>query len=295
MKKCMVFELNSSAQNEFLTKHCLEHKNFEKFKQMLEDRMPLTAFMLNVMLYFDYGEDDIKEVLKVAKVVETDVIPWMTNVFEVDELSEILTEYDDLLPNDYPSDDDCVRLKLWKTLLKRQKYQILAQYAPDILEKENFMEARLALLRADIAKYADKFIKKGFQSDIAAIKDGWKYLIDFGQVNYVLKYTQVSDNKNEILDYCLDKGLEQEIYDAGFVDFLLKHKKFEILRKNHCINRDFLRTCHELVDWEGSWKVCKHRPQARKTLLAIAREFKDSHECMDFLKNHGTWWDKFWL
>ena len=301
-----IFSLNTSEQNECLAWHCLKNHDMSAFESMLDSEMPLTSFMLTAMLCLSYDKEVIKGVLKKAKIVEPNVIPWMQNCFELEELTDILPEYDELLPKGYPSDEDCVRLKLWKALLKRQSYNVLAQNAPEVLEKHISMSssARLALLKADFAKYADIILKNGYYCSILQIKDGWKYLIDHGKAVWVLQH-ELQDfaiEKEEIAKYCLEKGLLQELYDAEFYDLLLQNNHVDVFVKNHSNYQKFLEQYPDKVDWEDLWtfkgendKMALVIDAIRKRLLKTAKKHKDIPACVEFLKKHGSWWDKLWL
>lgn len=302
-----VFVQNPSVWNEFFVWNCLELGNIDKFKQMLKEEMPLSAPMLSIMLYWGYNREAIKEVLKIAEIIDDSIFPWMQEFFEVDELAEILPEYDELLPKDYPSNEDCVRLKLWKALLKRRRYDDVAQNAPEVLEENEYLthDVCQALLRANFVKYADICFKKGLYSEILAVKDGWKYLIEHGKMTwlYAWKHLPSFISKEDMIAYCLENGMYQALYEVEMYDLLLEHGQVDVFVKNKSGYRGFLDKYPEKVDWEYRWK-CSTEEDGRKTflteeirkkLLKVARQHKDVPACVEFLKNHGTWWDKMWL
>ena len=129
-----IIALNSVQQNEMMVWHCLENSDMVRFKQLLKSGMPLSPFMLTSMVFFDFSDTAIKEVLALGKITDNaaEIISWMRSYFTVDALAIILPIFDEYLPDDYPSDEDCVRLRLWETLYRRKKYTLVAKKCPGV-------------------------------------------------------------------------------------------------------------------------------------------------------------------
>ncbi len=122
-----IIKLNSAEQNEQMAWYCIENSEVGHLKQLLRDGMPLNAFMLTAMVFFGHRDALIKEILQETSTFDDDVIQWMRGYFEVDELAEVLPRYQKKLPKDWPSNEDCARLKLWTTLCLRREFYSVAR------------------------------------------------------------------------------------------------------------------------------------------------------------------------
>lgn len=292
-----IIPLNLSQQNEFMAWYCLEHHQTDKFKELLEAGMPLSGFMLTSMVFFEYSDKVIKEILLVSENVEKDVVPWMKAYFQITDLADVLPEFESLLSDDYPTNDECVQLKLWNVLLKREQFDLLAQNAPEILENEKSYQALVALEKCDFEKYAPLALEQGYPGAVLSVPDGWKYLIDHGFVEWLLDKLSTFDSllpREDIIAYCVQKGYVDELYKAKEYAELLEHEQFDVFVKNHSFNSVFLETYPEHVDWEDLWKYTTSQSN-RKYLIQEA--FKNRYETKnyDFLWKHGGWWTKWRL
>lgn len=259
---------------------CLEHSEIERFKQLLQDGMALTCDMLTTMMFFGYSDDAIKSILKTANKYDSTVVKWMQHYFTVDELVEVLPHYQDDLPSDWPSNEDCARLKLWKALSKRKCYNVIAKFAPEIAEQKG---AYRALIRVDFAKYAPICLKNEWLPYIMSAKDGWKYLIDNGKAGWVLKARCNLFPWNEAIAYCMQKGLDNELYAAECYDALLSHGRTEVFVKNHSGYSGFLSQYPELVDWEYLWE---NNQLSHDYLIEQALKNRNTPNNHEFLKRH---------
>lgn len=293
-----IIPLNSENQNEVLVWYCLEHSEIEKFKQLLRDDMPLNAFMLTSMVFLDYTDDVIKEVLKSAVNLKDNVFTWLKNHFEATELSDVLPLYEQLLPKDYPSNDECVELKLWKALYNRGEYGLVARNAPQILEQRGGYWADIALLNANFEKYAPQCLERERYNSIIAVKEGWKYLIDHGQAQWVLQKAGSSFKEllpyQECVDYCLQKELYEDLYAAKCYDALLEHQKFEIFVKHHSSNPKFLTEHPDKVDWDDLWEQTDDKLH-HKYLKEKAFCNRNVSQCNEFLWKHAGLLDQIRL
>ncbi len=292
-KRIMPF--TSAEQNEKLAWYCLEHHEIGRFRQLVQSKMPLTADMLTTMAFFDYSDDAIKEVLTLVTKYTPPVIQWMQSYFTVAELADVLPHYQDKLPNDWPTDEECAQLKLWETLCQRHKFDLVAQNAPEFLEKDNWMdypEACIALLRRDFAKYAPLMLQQKRPGVLLYSEDGWKYVIDNGMALWLLSLGDACGllPKNEIIDYCLQKGLDEELYHEICYDKLLENKRFEVFVKHHSLYHGFLTGYPEKVDWEGLWKYYEGDAVKQKQIIKAAKFNKNMPKCYEFLTAHLNLW-----
>ena len=283
--------LNSAEQNERMVWYCLEHNEIGRFMQLVRSNMPLTTDMLTAMVFFDYSDAKIKEILTLFTKYTPPVIQWIRNYFPVDELAEVLPHFQENLPEDWPSNEDCVRFKLWETLCIRKQFDAVAQNAPEFLESEQWLsnyKARVALIKTDFDKYAPLFMQKGAYGSIVAIEGGWKYLIDHGQLQWL-----VSNNffgsllpKDEIIDYALQQGFAEELYKAKCYDELLAHDVFDVFVKNRSFYSKFLTEHPDKVDWEDLWKQCNGNKENQNYLKQQAYKNKNVPKCYEFLMAH---------
>ncbi len=296
-----IVPLNSFEQNEKMVWYCLEHHEIGRFKQLVQSNMPLTADMLTTLVFFDYFKDTIKEVLTLVTKYTVPVIDWMRAYFTVEELADVLPYYQDKLPDDWPTDNECLELKLWETLCRRHKFDLVAQNAPEFLEKEGewmtYSDVCVALLKQNFAKYAPMMMEQKRFSCLLALRNGWKYLIDNGMAIKILEMKDACGllPKDEIIDYCLQKQLYEELYLAGCDDKLLENKKFDLFVKHHSLDNKFLTEYPEEVDWEDLWKYYKYDAKSRKKLLEKAKQNKKVPKCYEFLINHLGLWGQFCL
>lgn len=295
--------LNSAEQNEKMAWYCLERHEIGRFKQLIQSNMPLTADMLTTMAFFDYSKAAIKEVLTLITKYTPSVIQWMKGYFTVEELADVLPHYQDQLPNDWPADEECVQLKLWEALCQRHNFDLVAQHAPEFLEQDKWMalsDVCVALLKHNFAKYAPLMLEQKRFSCLLALSDGWKYLIDNGMAIQILEMKDACGllPQDEIIDYCLQKGLYEELYLAGCDDKLLENKKFDLFVKHHSLYNKFLTEYPEEVDWEDLWKYYKYDKydaKSRKYLLEKAKLNKTVPKCYEFLAAHLNFWGQLCL
>ena len=294
-------QLNSSQQNDIIAWYALEKRQLNKLQQLIEDGMPLTLFILTAMVFFDYSDDEIKTILKSTKNIDGKVVPWMRQYFEVSELSEILPLYQSHLLPDFPSDEECIEFKLWQALGQREKFDLIAQNAPEFLV-EHYKKneaANSALLKVDFEKYAPIVLKNSFTSFLT-IKDGWKYLVNHGKVKELLDLYRhlISSSwvylpqKNELESYCVETDHCEELYADGRYKLLLANKKIDVFIKNKSFNSDFLTQFPDQVKWEELWNCCE---SGREHLKKMARKNIRVQQCSDFLWNHSNFIEKLYL
>lgn len=289
MENKIIIPLNSVEQNQFMVWNCLKKEDLPYFKRLLLDGLPLDAFMLNSMVFFEYKEADIKEVLRIATKSEKDVVQWMKGNFTIDELADILPLYQERLPDDYPTDKDCVRLKLWKTLHKRRCDDLIAKHAPEVAEEMRLYDS---LLKTNFAKYAPICLKERWIRTLMSVPEGKKFLIDNGKVDVVLSMYGSAANP-DVLNYCLQKGLFEEVYAVAkrydrpaYYDALLEHGEFAVFVKDHSLYAKFLNKYPDKVDWEVLWKE-KNTFLQHQHLKMHARRNKKVPQCREFLWKHS--------
>jgi len=299
-----ILELNSSEQNEFLAWKCLEKSDLPTFLMLLKNDMALSAFMLTSMAVLKYDKKDIKQALIECTTIENDdVIKWMQAYFPIDELTEVLPEFDGGLLNDYPTNEVCVKFGLWATLCDRKEYDLVVQNAPDpykILSEENDVKAEQALLKFNFEKYAPFVFARGYYGAFLLSEQGWKYLIDHGAVSWLLNIAKngfMGDvlAKSDIVTYCLEQGLVDEVY--RFIEYrseLLRQGAFEVFRKNHSWNSDFLKNYPQEVDWEDLWHGCLNK-SSKRHLKKLAFEHREIQKCADFVWEHSGWIGRLYL
>ena len=128
----------------------------------------------------------------IAKRVQKDIFWWLKDQFELHEISSLLFKWKSRLPLRLLTDEEKAELGMFSILMKLQRYDILAKYAPKVLlrqvsRKTNKMfSSAKALLEYDFRKYADFIFQKEMFGSILSVKGGWKYLIDHGQKDFVL-------------------------------------------------------------------------------------------------------------
>ena len=294
-----IIKLNSAEQNEQMAWYCIENSEIGRFKQLLHDGMKLNAFMLTAMVFFGHRDALIKEVLQEALTFDDDVIQWMRGYFEVDELAEVLPRYQKKLPKDWPSNEDCARLKLWTTLCNRREFSLVAQNAPELLIKSTlsgYNSVWVALLKVDFAKYAPQALEKGYYSAFLA-KDGWwKYLVDNDRADWLLKRGDKGGllPEKEIAEYCYHKGLFDELLNNKYDEILLKYHNFAVYVKHHSFRKVFLSQYPEQVDWEDLWQRSDTK-ELQDYLLELAARNKEVPKCREFLARHYGFWKQILL
>lgn len=299
-KKCYegIIALNSVQNNEQMAWYCLEKSELSRFKQLLSEGMPLTPFMLTSMVFFGYYEAEIKEVLALAEIEDSskDLLSWVRGYFSEDELNDVLPLFDAYLPDDYPSNEVCVRLKLWNTLYRRKQCNLIAPNAPEFLLEKKTKDAYAALVQHDLEKYAPILVENRFLLTVLAASDGWKYLVDHGYAKEVLKLKDFAGllKQNEIAEYCWKKGLINELYEAECYDVLLAHQEIDVFVKNHSTYGKFLKDYPEKVDWEDLWDTYPDLVH-RVCLKEAAKLNKKVPACSEFLLAHSGLWEQIWL
>lgn len=299
-KKCYegIIALNSVQNNEQMAWYCLEKSELSRFKQLLKEGMPLTPFMLTSMVFFGFYGTAIKEVLALAEIEDSskDLLSWVRGYFDEDDLNEVLPLFDAYLPDDYPSNDVCVRLKLWNTLYRRKQCNLIAPNAPEFLLEKHSAAAYAALVSLDLEKYAPVLIENRFPLTVIAAPGGWKYLIDHGYAKEVLKLKDACGllDAKEVANYCLQKGLIEELYEAEWYDLLLDHQETEVFVRHQSFYSRFLTEYPDKVDWEDLWN-CNESDLQRKYLKHKAKLNKKVPACYEFLAAHSGLWEQFWL
>lgn len=295
MENCKeILKMNSTRQNEFLALNCLERHDLPMFLELLKNGMPLTAFMLTSMAVLKYHKKYIKQVLIETECIENDdVVKWMQSFFSVNELTNVLPEFEENLPKDYPENADCVRLKLWKTLCERKEYDLVAQNAPDpygILSEQNDVAAYQALLKLDFEKYAPFVFGKGYYGAFLMSEEEMKYLVDHGKVNWLLKFLSHSklEPVSDLIKYCVEKGFAEEVFLSGYKNELLELGVFDVFNKHHSLYSEFLEKYPQEVDWEDLWQQCKNK-STKKYLKEKAFAHREIQKCADFLWKHSNW------
>ncbi|MEE6208092.1 MAG: hypothetical protein VZR95_08580 [Alphaproteobacteria bacterium] len=295
-----ILELNSTQQNELLVLNCLERTDLQTFLELLKSGMPLTAFMLTSMVVLKYDKKDIKRVLIEATNIESDgVVKWMQSFFAVDELTDVLPEFEGNLPKDYPENDVCVKLGLWNTLCERKEFTLVAQNASDpygILSAQDNVAAYQALLELNFDKYAPLVFGKGYYGAFLLSEKGWKYLVDHGAVNWLMKSLTLGglEPVTDIIKYCVDKGFVEEVFKSGYKDELLKLGAFDVFKEHHSFYPAFLENYPQEVNWEDLWKQSRSK-STKKYLKEKAYAHLEVRECSEFLWNHSNWLVRFWL
>ncbi len=288
-----IIDFNQSQQNDLMAWYCLKNSEIGRLKQLLKDGMPLTAFILTGMVFFGYSRDAVREVLKTGNNIDGNVIAWMQHYFKVSELTEIIPLYTKYLPSDYPSDEECIEMKLWNTLYERGKYDLVAQYSPQILQDSGKVEGFVALLNADFEKYAPFVMEQKRSGLLIYCKDGWKYLVDHGRAGFVLQMKDASGLLDEkaVQEYCLSKGLTEELYKAKCYEILLEHQEFDVFVKHHHFAGKILLNYPDKMDWEDLWNT--HNDEFnRRYLINWAVKRRSVSKCRDFLKQHAGIWTK---
>ena len=283
-QKTCLWWLNSASQNDLLVAEFSRTKNLDGLQLMLEDGFPLTAYILSVLVAHQHTKPVIKSLISKAVKVDEHAKEWIAGYFEIQDIWKLYASHPELATADFPSNDDCVKFKLWKVLFFRKEHSLIAENAPEFLEEQDDLQACVALLQVNFDKYASLVWDKKFYNAFLWVKDGWKYLIDHGIVKTLLeKDCGELLPQAEIVEYCLQKGLVDELYEARKYDELLEHGDYEVFVKNRSFYASFLEKFSDKVDWESLWEnsSCGHD-------YLIEEAFKNVfvENCSKFLWKH---------
>ena len=200
-------------KNEFTVYILLSNGNTKKLEQMLKDGLLLSGYCLTLMDLFGMDKYDIRDMVSVATRVQKDVFWWLKDKFELEEIRGLLVKWKSRLPLRLLTDEERAELGMYSILLKLERYDILAEYAPKVLlyqiahKTKKMFSAAKALLEYDFNKYVDRLLSKGMAGSILSVEGGWKYLIHHGQKEFVLdnldnSYVAGVLPKEDILRYC---------------------------------------------------------------------------------------------
>ncbi len=287
-----IIALNSVQENEFLLLSYIEKMQLEKVLMLLDNGAKLTPFVLTNMSVRDYHDDSIKDVLLHTNVFDPNIFIWLKNYFAVDEMVEVFNHFGHKLPDDYPSDEDCVRLKMWDILSYRRKWNLVAENAPEVIEKQLEKQPYLInhLLKVDLEKYGPKALKEErYTSILEANTEGWKYLCENGKEKVVFMHLLISYDDlpmNEIMQYCRDKKWLSRLYELGAYKVLLEYGVISDFIENHSLNTNFLLKFPSKVKWEDLWDYYHKDDTYRNHLIWAAERNQNVPECAAFLKEH---------
>lgn len=291
-KYARLWRFNTPEQNDLLALRLFLTGNFSTFTEWIEDGMPLNAFMLSELaLCHSYGEESLYLTLVLkAKKLHPTVRPWLEEFFTPKLVLELLKKKPELLSDTFPSNEFCIKQEQWDILKSRKVYDVIAQKAPQELENCADNAAIAALVKVNAEKYLDLAFEKKLYNVVVSPADGWKYLIDKGQAewlfknNFLMKWELISEQN--VLDYCLEKGLVDLLYKYHYYQFLMEHNELDVFVKNRSYASEFLNKYPEYVDWEDLWNssVCGHN-----YLIEQAFKHSDVQKCYDFLWKHAGW------
>ena len=229
-----LWRLNTPEQRDLLVVRLFVSGNISTFVEWLADGLPLNAFMLSELaLCHAYGEDkQYQEIILTANVFEDNAKLWLEEFLPPKTLLNLLEQKPELVSETFPSNDFCVKQELWDILMERKAYDAIAPVNPDLLSSCEDNAALSALLKVNAEKYINLAFERGFYNLVLSCKDGWKYLIDFGQAEWLFKNKCVMNigliSEAEVAEYCYQKGLIDLLYKYGYYSKLLDHEEFEI-------------------------------------------------------------------
>lgn len=294
-QKRQLWKMNSDFQNDLLVAEFFRTKNLIGLEELLADGFPLTSYILFMMRANGYSDEDIKSLISKAVDVNENAKKWISEYIDIHVVYELYSCFPELAMANFPSNEECIKYKLWNVLLSRKEYRKIAENVPEIIEQSDDLNSCVALLQIDFNKYASFVWNKGFPNAFLWVKDGWKYLIDQGKANFFLQnewYGLLPEDG--IIEYCLQKGLIDELYEARKYDQLLEHGYYEVFVKNHSSYSLFLEKFPEHVEWEELWKTAESKSD-RKYLIGEAFKHPEVQQCSDFLWEHVGFWGKFML
>ena len=294
MDKKSLWHLNA-IQTDFLIAEFFRAENLDGLKDVLADGLPLTSYILFMMRASKYSDDVIISVITKADTVDKSGKLWIAEHFDIRNIWGLYISRPELALENFPTNEDCEKFKLWAVLLSRGEYETVARHDPELLMKMKSEKARAALLKIDFDKYAS-FVwnQKGFGAFLS-IEDGWKYLIDHGKASALLRHDWCGLlPQTEMIDYCLKKGLIDELFDAKRYKELLDSGHFEVFVKHHSFNAQFLEKYPEHVDWMDLWQCCSSK-ENKKYLIEMALKNCAVAQCQEFLLEHGNFWHRLGL
>ena len=187
----------------------------------------LSGYCLTLMNIFGMDKYVILEMISSAKRIQKDVVWWLKDKFELQEIADKIRQFKHRLPKYFLSWEEFGRLGLYSILLKEQKYDILAKYMPKVLLKliarrtNHMFAAAKALLDYDFDKYAPYMFERKLYGTILTADGGWQYLVENAQAEFVLKNLGniFASNlpKADVIRYCDKRGL--------IIPFLKKYNK----------------------------------------------------------------------
>ena len=291
MKKKKLWQYNTASQNDLLVAEFFRAENVNGLEQMLEQGYPLNSAILSLMVANSYSDEAVKSLIAKAKVISESAQSWIASNCDLNDILDLIEAHPQITSKDFPSDEDCVTYRLWNVLIYRKKWNILAQYVPEKIEDISNADVYIALLSVDFDKYAPHIFKK-HKGAFIAVKDGWKYLIDHGQAEWLLGKSYLYDSfldQNEVAEYCYSKGLIDVLYQHKFYSVLLAHKEYDVFVKNKSFSSEFLESAPQYAEWED---LLNFSESSHQYLLEEAKKNADILECRSFLMNHLGWLGK---
>lgn len=291
-----LWQFNSAIQNDLLCQEIIATNQHLLMESFLKSGFPLTAFILCEMHYHSWSKDEIKAAFRLSSTINEDAKKWLSLYFDTEDVRDLLRSKPELATAEFPSNDDCVKFKLWDILCDRGHWAAVAQFAPEILEQKNCPESSRNLLEIDFEKYAPLVFERHHHLVFFYFEDGWKYLIDHGSHDWVSKVKGCGEllPSKDIIAYCIEKGLIDELYEDRYYDELLDHQQFDVFVKNHSFYSKFLEMYPDKVDWEDLWKHASDK-STRQFLKEKAFLNSDVQKCNDFLWNHCGFFGKLRL
>lgn len=287
MDRKHLWKLNSLSQNDHLIWELIADNRRDDIADLLKNDFPLCAYVLNEMHYHGWQDNDLKEAISIATVIDTDLKKWVAEYFDVGDIVDLLSSEPELATEEFPSDEDCIKYKLWEVLCRRQQWAVVAEFAPEFLEQKNCVESSKELLNVDFDKYASLVFERCHRSLFLQSEKGWKYLIDHDETKWISNLKNCGElfPVNDIINYCIEKGLIDMLYKAEYYDELLEHGKFDIFIKNNSSYSTFLEKYPDKVNWEVLWNNCDSK--SSKAYL-IEEAFKNVlvENCSEFLWKH---------
>ena len=282
-----LWQFNSAAQNDLLAQELIASDQHVLMESLLKSGFPLTAFILCEMHYHSWAKSKIKTAFRLATIINDDAKKWLPLYFEVEDIHDLFFAKPELATDEFPSDSDCIKFKLWDILCNREQWLVVANFAPEILEQKNCVESSRALLESDFEKYAPLVFERHHHSVFLNFEEGWKYLIDHGSNNWISKIKDCGHflPSKDIIAYCIEKGLIDEVYKAHYYDELLEYQQFDVFVKNHSFCSDFLEKYPDKVDWEDLWQHASDK-STKSYLKEIAFRNQNIQKCNDFLWKH---------
>lgn len=297
-----LWQYHTPEQNDLLVVRLFTADKLDVFTDWLKDGLELNAFMLsNLIFHHRNGDKAVVTAASVAQKVSSDAKKWLKNYLSSEEVLKIIRANPQIESLDFPNNDFCVEHKLWDVLRLRNEFKLLAIHDPEAIFSYNDVYPYRVLL-SNNPDYFDRVFEKGeaYYAAFFTAKDGWKYLIDHGQVSYVLariESIKLFDSlAEEVLIYCLKRGFFDELYQYKQYDFLLEHGQFSVFVQNNSCYKPFLLKYPDVLSWNHLWNYVNVFDDAKalhEHLLRTASEvLSQNPDCKNvryFLKEHSTW------